>query len=130
MLDYGGITGLAGLATTLANLWIYSLKVREVRVPLRPYGHILFMLLAIGLGVFSLLANPGYLGIIGATGAFIIAGFFLIGVTISGLPEKKIAAEVGKPFPDFQAVDSNGRPFRLSHLRGEPVCLVFFRGWW
>ena len=33
------------------------------------------------------------------------------------------APEVGKPAPDFSAVDSNGRPVRLSDYRGKTVVL-------
>jgi thioredoxin-dependent peroxiredoxin len=33
---------------------------------------------------------------------------------------------VGEPAPDFQAPDQEGRPFRLSSLRGSPVVLYFY----
>jgi len=36
-------------------------------------------------------------------------------------------ASVGKPMPDFEAVDFDGRRFRLSELRGKRVLLTFER---
>lgn len=33
---------------------------------------------------------------------------------------------VGSVAPDFSATDSNGRPFRLSSLRGRPVVVYFY----
>jgi peroxiredoxin Q/BCP len=33
---------------------------------------------------------------------------------------------VGSPAPDFEAPDQDGRPFRLSSLRGSPVVLYFY----
>lgn len=33
---------------------------------------------------------------------------------------------VGSPAPEFEAPDQNGRPFRLSSLRGAPVVLYFY----
>jgi len=32
----------------------------------------------------------------------------------------------GSPAPDFEAPDQDGRPFRLSSLRGSPVVLYFY----
>jgi thioredoxin-dependent peroxiredoxin len=33
---------------------------------------------------------------------------------------------VGEPAPEFEAPDQDGRPFRLSSLRGSPVVLYFY----
>ncbi len=33
---------------------------------------------------------------------------------------------VGEPAPDFEAPDQDGKPFRLSSLRGAPVVLYFY----
>lgn len=32
--------------------------------------------------------------------------------------------------PDFTLNDQDGKPFTLSSLRGSPVVLVFYRGYW
>jgi cytochrome oxidase Cu insertion factor (SCO1/SenC/PrrC family) len=32
--------------------------------------------------------------------------------------------------PDFTLNDQDGKPFTLSSLRGVPVVLVFYRGYW
>lgn len=36
---------------------------------------------------------------------------------------------VGKPFPDFERVDSNGKALKLSALQGKPVLVVFWASW-
>jgi cytochrome oxidase Cu insertion factor (SCO1/SenC/PrrC family) len=35
-----------------------------------------------------------------------------------------------QPAPDFTLNDQDGKPFTLSSLRGSPVVLVFYRGYW
>jgi len=32
--------------------------------------------------------------------------------------------------PDFTLNDQDGKPFTLSSLRGSPVVVVFYRGYW
>jgi len=34
----------------------------------------------------------------------------------------------GEPAPDFELADTQGRPVRLSQLRGKPILLAFLRG--
>lgn len=46
------------------------------------------------------------------------------------LPKPEIASAEGKLAPDFTLKDQNGRPFRLSAMRGHRVLLVFYRGYW
>ncbi len=35
-----------------------------------------------------------------------------------------------QPAPDFTLNDQDGKSFTLSSLRGSPVVLVFYRGYW
>ena len=52
---------------------------------------------------------------------FALAAVLLAGV---GLASPAAASpEIGKPAPDFQAIDSNGKPVKLSDLRGKLVVL-------
>jgi len=43
-------------------------------------------------------------------------------------PQKKFTA--GETAPDFTLKDQDGRDLTLSSLRGNPVLLVFYRGYW
>lgn len=45
------------------------------------------------------------------------------GAVAAGVPE------VGRPAPDFTAPDLDGRPVRLSELRGKPVLINFWATW-
>ncbi len=36
--------------------------------------------------------------------------------------------QAGEPAPDFELADTQGRPVRLSHFRGQPLVLAFLRG--
>jgi peroxiredoxin len=55
---------------------------------------------------------------------------FLLATATSGLPKKNPAVSVGATAPDFTATDADGREFRLSDLRGRPVLMKFYRGYW
>ena len=46
------------------------------------------------------------------------------------LPKPQIASAEGQLAPDFTLKDQRGKPLRLSSLRGKPVLLIFFRGYW
>jgi peroxiredoxin len=38
---------------------------------------------------------------------------------------------IGQPIPDFELLDHNGNPRRLSQLvGGDPTVIQFYRGWW
>jgi cytochrome oxidase Cu insertion factor (SCO1/SenC/PrrC family) len=45
-------------------------------------------------------------------------------------PKPQVPSNVGKPAPDFTLPDQDGKPFTLSSLRGAPVVLIFYRGYW
>ena len=42
---------------------------------------------------------------------------------VTPVPNRGVA--VGDPVPDFSLTDQNGKPFRLSQMRGEPVAVTF-----
>ena len=46
------------------------------------------------------------------------------------VPKPQIASAAGKPAPDFRLKDQNGQDFTLSSLRGSPVLLIVYRGYW
>lgn len=130
IINFGDLLGLAALALALIALWLYMRKVKSVRVPLRPTIYTAAMLATVALVIASFVLGAGVIGVVCATGAFILAGFFLFTVATSALPDKQINVRVGSPCPDFQAPDHEAGPFRLSQQRGRPTLLIFFRGWW
>lgn len=46
------------------------------------------------------------------------------------LPKPQSSYADLQPAPDFTLNDQDGRPFTLASLRGSPVVLVFYRGYW
>jgi len=46
------------------------------------------------------------------------------------LPKPQIASAEGKPAPNFTLKDQDGHDLTLSSLRGAPVLLMFYRGYW
>lgn len=46
------------------------------------------------------------------------------------LPAAAGAPAVGAPAPDFALTDQRGRPVELAALRGRPLVLIFYRGFW
>lgn len=68
----------------------------------------------------------------------IVGGILLAIVVIFGLlfwrvtrvPKPQIASAQGQTAPDFTLKDQDDRDFTLSSLRGTPVLLIFYRGYW
>ncbi len=46
------------------------------------------------------------------------------------MPNPRKGLSVDTPAPDFTLLDTEGRPVRLSDLRGGWVVVLFFRGTW
>jgi cytochrome oxidase Cu insertion factor (SCO1/SenC/PrrC family) len=46
------------------------------------------------------------------------------------LPKPQSSYADLQPAPDFTLNDQDGKSFTLSGLRGSPVVLVFYRGYW
>ncbi len=80
--------------------------------------------------------------VLGVTGAIIVAVAFLANQSSSAttdtgaltpvsLPGTATGAApvVGQPAPDFAATTADGKPFRLSDLKGHPVWLTFGASW-
>lgn len=88
------------------------------------------MALALLLAVGALFLHPGIIGYVLGAIAVVPASLFLLGTFTSGLPNQQPAVAVGVLAPDFSAVDADGEGFRLSDLRGSPVLLKFYRGYW
>jgi cytochrome c biogenesis protein CcmG/thiol:disulfide interchange protein DsbE len=90
-------------------------------------------------------SGPGRLStliVVAVTGAIILAVAFLAnqpssatsaggGVTPVSLPGNatNAAPAIGQPAPDFTAQTADGKAFRLSDLKGQPVWLTFGASW-
>ena len=55
---------------------------------------------------------------------------FVVWALYFTIPKPAIASNVGAPALDFTVPDQDGHPFTLSSLRGAPVVLIFYRGYW
>ena len=123
---------LAGLSlvTGAGTIATYSPKMRRNQATLRPRREQVLMVLTLLLAISAFFQHPGIVGYVIGVVAIVPAALFLLGTSTSGLPRLQPAASVGAIAPDFSAVDADGRAFRLSDLRGSPVLLKFFRGYW
>lgn len=76
-------------------------------------------------------AMPGPLQVVCAL-AFVLTALVLPAVGQKNYPlaRPQIASAEGKRAPDFALPDQDGKPFRLSTLRGRRVVLIFYRGYW
>lgn len=58
------------------------------------------------------------------------AFLWLLYVHSAHLPPAANAPAIGTAAPDFALTDQQGKPLQLAALRGKPVVLVFYRGFW
>jgi cytochrome oxidase Cu insertion factor (SCO1/SenC/PrrC family) len=52
------------------------------------------------------------------------------GLTAADSPSDLERVVAGKAAPEFRLPDASGVPHALSSHRGEPVIVVFYRGYW
>src|SRR5215472_13380206 len=123
---------LAGLslATGVGTIATYSPKMWRNQATLRPRREQAMMVLTALLALGAFFLQPGVAGAVLGGVALLPAGLFLLGTSTSGLPRRQPAVVVGDLAPDFSVLDSDGRAFRLSDLRGSPVLVKFYRGYW
>jgi peroxiredoxin len=129
-MNPGNILAALAFVTVAANLATHYPKITGNRAPLRPRREQLVMIGALALVLAGLAAGPGIAGYALGGIAAVPALLFLLATATSGLPNQQLAVAVGAPAPDFSLGDAEGRPFRLSELRGAPVLLKFYRGYW
>jgi peroxiredoxin len=126
----GLILTAASLVAAAGNLAVYHPKMMSNRATLRPRLEQSVMALAVVLAVGGFVLGPGIVGYLLGGLALVPALLFLLGTFTSGLPAQKPAVAVGDVAPDFTLRDAQGREFRLADLRGAPVLLKFYRGYW
>lgn len=49
----------------------------------------------------------------------------IVGESDLDIPEPKNRKKIGEPIPDFELIDQNSKPFRLSGLRGKTIAINF-----
>jgi peroxiredoxin len=121
-----GVSFLTGVGTIAT----YAPKIWRNQATLRPRREQAMMALTVLLALSGFLLRPGIVGAILGGVALFPAGLLLVGTATSGLPRRQPTVAVGDLAPDFSVIDADGNPFRLSELRGAPVLLKFYRGYW
>ena len=129
-MNTGTMLAVLSLATAAANIAIYYPKMMRNQATLRPRREQALMALALILAVAAFFLQPGVVGYVVGALAIVPASLFLLGTFTSGLLHQQPAAAVDALAPDFAGLDADGKEFRLSDLRGSPVLLKFYRGYW
>src|SRR5690348_3947644 len=117
------VTGFGTIATYAPKIW-------RNQATLRPRREQALMVLTVLLALGAFFLRPGIVGAALGGLALFPAALLLVGTNTSGLPRRRPAMAVGDLAPDFSVSDAEGQPFRLSDLRGSPVLLKFYRGYW
>jgi len=126
----GTYLGLASAVVLGASIFLWIRALKRVEIPSNRGGFVAAWLVAAGLGVAALLAEPGWLGGIPAGLAVFASSFFLLTVAIGRQKVADGAIQVGAAIPDFTATDEHGETFDSRSLAGHPVLIKFFRGHW
>ena len=66
-------------------------------------------------------------------GGVVLAAIVVLGVLFwlgTRVPKPQTASAAGQVLPDFTVKDQDNHDFTLSSLRGSPVLLIFYRGYW
>ncbi|SDA57931.1 peroxiredoxin family protein [Mesorhizobium qingshengii] len=129
-MTIGLILASLSLATGAGTIASYYPKMQSNQATLLPRRQQALMVLALLLAISAFFLQPGIVGYVLGALAIVPAALFLLGTSTSGLPSLQPAVSVGALAPDFSAIDAEGMPFHLSNLRGEPVLIKFFRGYW
>lgn len=129
-MNTGTILAVLSLATAAGNVATYYPKMKSNQATLRPKREQALMALALLLALAAFFLQPGIAGYLVGALAIIPASLFLLGTFTSGLPHQQPAVAVDELAPDFSGLDAYGKEFRLSDLRGTPVLLKFYRGYW
>ena len=124
------VIAFAAFLITAASLVLWFRGVRRVALPADRSGFVAAWALAAGLGVWSLVGSPGWVGGALAGLATLAALLLLLTVAISAQKVGEDAISVGMPMPHFTALTEEGAAFDSASLAGDPLLLKFFRGHW
>ena len=124
------VLSLGAAVAAVSAIAIYRPKMRRNAAPLHPRLEQSLMVAALSLAIAALIVGPTMGSATISILAMLPASLFLLGTTNSRLPSLAPDLRVGRNAPDFTVFDATGEPFRVSDLKGTPVLLKFYRGFW
>ncbi|HLK26483.1 MAG TPA: redoxin domain-containing protein, partial [Caulobacteraceae bacterium] len=124
-----GLAALGMIVTGIVML-AYVAKMRSNRSEMHHVTEQVGAVVALMLGVAAFFLQPGIGGALLAVVAIVPSGLFLISLRLSREPDQAPNMVIGQHAPEIKGVAADGTRFRLSHLRGHPVLLKFYRGFW
>jgi peroxiredoxin len=124
------LLSILSLGSTAIAIARYRPKMKRNIGPLHPRFEQSMMVAAIGFALATFVSGPHVAAIIIAIMGALPALLFLVATETSGLPAILPALAMGTRAPDFAALDSSGGEVRLSDLRGSPLLVKFYRGYW
>lgn len=121
---------LVSLFLSLAAWGVYWRLIFKMRVPRKPRGFQLVMVVASALAIAALFGRPGWAGVAVAVVSLLTSSMFLFATVMSSMPRAVPVVSVGEPVLSFSAPDADGATFASAALDGRPFLLKFFRGHW
>lgn len=121
----------AGFVSVMVAWGTYLATIPGGTVPERPTAWVI----ATGGGALAAIAGlvwgaPGILGVVLASFAILMGGFFVFLIQLRKTPIGDIRVSVGDALLPFTATHSSGEPFHTDAFSGKRVLLKFFRGGW
>lgn len=126
----GLLLGSIAFLLVVGSMALWFKLIQSVRIPKDRRGFVASWLLAAGLGIFALTAEPGWVGGVLASVAVLAGLLFTVLYFISAQRTAENVIRVGERLRDFVAIDETGSDFALASTAGKPVLLKFFRGHW
>jgi hypothetical protein len=128
---------MSALALAMTALAIMSFSgvlwfawMRRVQIPEDRTGFVLGWVAGLLFAIAALSRGAEGFALVAAILAILASALLLTTVSISRQKVAPGAIAVGRPIPDFSALDEHGREFQSSSLRGHPTLIKFFRGHW
>ncbi len=97
-----------------------------------PWLNLPLVLTGVAISILAIRRRWSFLSIIGAVFSAACAGLLIAYVFVlsNQLPPPDSVVAVGAEAPAFSLPDQDGSVVRLADYRGQPVVLVFYRGFW
>lgn len=124
------ILAVTGLVVVNVAMTHYFMTIARETVPedVRPHAAVLALGAVISVAAIGLSPSATTIALGVPSVAFAALLLWLLGQR--RLPDGALIARVGEPMPELEAPDHDGKPVRLSDLKGQRVMFKFFRGFW